>query len=289
VIAVTGASGFVGRSIVARLVEAGEQVRALSRHPQPVPGAESIAADVTTPDTLAAAFAGCDAVIHLVGIIREVRGRSFEQVHVEGTRNVLAACREAGIGRLLHMSALGARPGAASRYHRTKWEAEELVRQSGLDATIFRPSIIYGKGSVFLATLRGLVRHFPLIPVIGDGTALLQPIWNVDVAACFLGALQQPETIGQTYELGGPEAFGFEQLLDLVADAEGLEKHKLHLPLWLMRPAAAVLGRLLLWFPITSDQLVMLLEDNVCDIAPMVTTFGFRPASVREHLKESQS
>ena len=249
---------------------------------------------MTDPSSFAAAFEGCDTVIHLVGIIREVRGGSFHRVHAHGTRNVIEACQRAGVRRLLHMSALGARERAASpphrrrasRYHRSKWEAEQLVRASGLAATIFRPSVMFGEGGAFLPMIRGLVTGPPVIPIIGNGMSLVQPIWVGDVVTCFVRALRRDDTAGRTYELGGPETYGFEQLVDLVAEAEGIEKPKVHLPVWLMRPVSAVLSRLSSRFPLTPDQLTMLLEDNCCDISEMRETFGVEPVSVLGHLQE---
>jgi NADH dehydrogenase len=184
------------------------------------------------------------------------------------------------------MSALGARPGARSEYHRTKWEAEELVRGSGIAATIFRPAVIFGPRGGFIAEIRKLLHQGPVIPIIGSGMSLLQPIWINDVASCFVSALSRPRSVGQAYELGGPETFGFEELVDLVAEADGVVKPKIHLSPKLIRPAASVLGRLWKRFPITSDQLTMLLEDNVCDITAMVQTFGIEPASLSEHLND---
>ncbi len=285
-ILVTGGTGFFGSHLIPRLVDAGEQVRVLARHPVPLPTVEMVAGDVRDLSAVVSAARGCRAVIHLVGIIRERRGIGFEALHVGGTRNVIRACQEAGVPRLLHMSALGARAGARSRYHRTKWRAEELVRASGLAHTIFRPSVMFGAGNGFLRQVRDLVRRGPVVPVIGDGLALLQPVWARDVARCFLAALEKPETQGQAYELGGPEVFGFVEILDLVAREEGIEKPKIHLPVPLMRPVVGILSRLLPGFPITGDQLIMLLEDNVCDITPMRQVLGVAPARLADHLND---
>jgi uncharacterized protein YbjT (DUF2867 family) len=283
---VTGGTGFVGRHIVARLVRAGEPVRVLARSAAEVPGAEMVPGDVTDPDSALAAARGCRAVIHLVGIIRETRGVTFHAAHVEATRTVVEACQRAGITRLLHMSALGSRPDARSRYHQTKWEAEELVRASRLAATIFRPSVMFGAGNSFLSEVRGLLHRGPFIPIIGSGKALLQPIWIEDTVSCFVGALARPETAGQAYELGGPERMTLEELVDILAEAEGIRKPKLHLPVALMRAAARIGTALGPRFPLTPDQLIMLLEDNVCDIQPMREAFGIEPAPLRGHLRD---
>jgi uncharacterized protein YbjT (DUF2867 family) len=276
----------VGRSLVARLVGDGREVRVLARREAELPGVEFVPGDIGDASAVASAVRGCEAVVHLVGAIRERRGASFRDVHVRGTETVVRACEEAGVQRLLHMSALGARHRARSRYHRTKWRAEEVVRASGLAATVFRPSVIFGAGNSFLPQVRAVARRRPLIPIIGDGMRLLQPIWVGDVVSCFVGALDDSSTAGRAYELGGPESYGFEQLVDLVAEAEEIHTLKVHLPVWLMRPVVGVMGRAFSSFPITPDQLKMLLEDSVCDIAEMRDTFGIEPASIRDHLAD---
>ena len=282
---ITGGTGFVGRHLIARLLSLGEQARILARGSADIPGAELVQGDLTDPSSFAGYLKGCHAVIHLVGIIRESGRNTFRRIHVLGTQNVVEACKEAGVTRLLHMSALGARPDAASRYHRSKWKAEEIVRGSGLEATIFRPSVIFGAGNAFIPQIRDLLRR-PVTPVIGNGMSLSQPIWVEDVVSCFVDALGKPETIGRFYQLGGPETYGFEQLIDFVAEADGVEKQKIHLPPILVRPVAAVMSRLSQKFPLTPGQLTMLLEDNICDIAQMQETFGLSPAFLRDHLSD---
>ena len=128
-------------------------------------------------------------------------------VNVEGTVNVLEAAKKAGVKRYLHMSALGTRPNARSRYHQTKWAAEEAVRKSGLAWTIFRPSMIYGPHDISINVLAKLLRRSPFVPIFGKGTARIQPISIENVAKCFVAAIKNDETIGKTYDLAGPEAF----------------------------------------------------------------------------------
>jgi uncharacterized protein YbjT (DUF2867 family) len=281
---VTGATGFVGHALLQRLCAAGHIVRCLVRR-----GSEAdlrgqgaiarIEGDILTRRGLEEGMAGCDAVIHLVGIIREHRATNvtFERVHTEGTRNVLGAAKAAGIRRYVHMSALGTRQGAASRYHRTKWAAEEAVRASELDWTIFRPSIIYGKGDGFVTMLASMVRRSPVVPVIGSGRQRLQPVPVEHVAAGFASALELPATVKQMYEVGGPQAVTMEELLDLIGRALGRRRvRKAHVPLGVMAPLARVLHPLP-GFPVTPDQLLMLGEDSVCDARPFYETFKLQP------------
>jgi len=267
---VTGGSGFVGREIIRQLIAENHSVRALVRAAdalEAVSGIEISVGDTTKPETLRDQLSGCDAVIHLVGIIREFPGRgvTFKKLHVESTNNILQAAEEQGIKRYLQMSANGTRENAVTDYHKTKWEAEELVRQSKLDWTIFCPSLIYGSDDQFINMLAQLIKKLPLVPVMGNGQYQLQPVSVMDVATGFVTALDKPETFAKTYPCCGSEAFSYDQLLDLIAQALGqvAGARKVHQPLWLMKPIVAMLQNISL-FPMTSDQLQMLLEGNIC-------------------------
>ncbi len=248
-------------------------------------GAVTVPGDIRNADAVAAAAAGCDAFIHLVGIILERRDATFENIHVRGTLNALGAAAAGGIPRFLHMSALGSRADAATAYHRTKWQAEELVRKSGLDYTIFRPSLIIGPGGEFAEMLLGQARRLPVVPVIGDGNYRLQPITVTDVAACFSRALANDEAVGRSFDLGGPRAVTYNELAAAAGRVMGRERPLLHLPLPLMRALAAAAERLLPRPPLTTDQLTMLLEGSTCDITDMQEVLGVDPAQLEEGLK----
>jgi NADH dehydrogenase len=248
-------------------------------------GAELFEGNVLDAGSLAAAAAGTQAVVHLVGIIFERRGHSFEQVHLQGTRNVLAAAAQAGASRFIFMSALGTGPDAETGYHRTKWAAEEAVRQSGIDYTIFRPSIIYGRGGEFIHMLAGMIRVLPLIPVIGDGRYLMQPIAVGDVAACFAASLTSAKTAGQTYEIGGPEQLSYNAMIDTLCLHLGKSRFKMYTPVALVKPVAWLSQRLQKKPFLTMDQLKMLLADNVCDITRMKEDLGVDPVAFSEGLR----
>jgi NADH dehydrogenase len=286
---VTGGTGFVGREVLRQLLAAGHAVRALVR-----PGSEGKLAgqegvelhpgDATEALSLSGALAGCDAVIHLVGIIREfpAKGITFERLHVGATVNLLAAAREQGVHRYLQMSANGTGPAATTGYHRSKWQAEEAVRASGLDWTIFRPSLIFGKGGEFVTMLADLIRKLPLVPVLGDGQYRMQPVAVTDVAQSFVRALQKPATIGQTYHLGGGESYSYDEILDLTGLAIGRgQVAKAHQPLLVVKPMIKLLEHSS-HFPITTDQLEMLLQGNVCDTTAWAAAFGIQPTSYAE-------
>ncbi len=292
---VTGATGFVGQEIVQQLHHAGHSVRLLvrKRNSRPVQeavarcGAEVHMGNVLEAASLDGALEGMEAAIHLVGIISEVGESTFENVHARGTRNVAAAAQAAAIRRFIQMSALGTRPNAAARYHQSKWAAEELVRRSGLDYTIFRPSLIYGPRDQFVNLFARIIRFSPFVPVIGGGRARFQPVSVKAVARAFVRALCEPKSIGQCYDLCGPETFTMPELLDHIFALMRKKRFKLRVPLVLARAQAAFLEFLFQRVlkkapPLNRDQLVMLEEDNVGDARAANELFGLRHAPFRE-------
>jgi uncharacterized protein YbjT (DUF2867 family) len=276
----SGGTGFVGGHMRKALMDRGYSIRLLvhKKGGSFEEGVELVEGDITVPGTFSDALTGCDAAINLVGIIREfpARGATFEKLHVEAAKNILHAARVAGVKRYIHMSALGTRPDATSGYHRSKFRAEELVRESGLDWTIFRPSIIFGPGDDFVNKLAGFIRTFPAVPVIGDGTYRLQPIAGADVARCFAMALEMPETCGKTYEICGPDRFTFNELLDTIGLIIGKpDVKKVRNPLGIMK-VIVPLFQGFSFFPVTMDQILMLVEENICD-GKWRETFRFEP------------
>lgn len=288
----TGATGFVGHALVPALQAAGYAVRCLVRRGSELElrgleAIERVEGNVLARETLERGMAGCDTVIHLVGIIREQPATlsTFERIHTQGTVNLLDAAIATGARRYLHMSALGSRPNARARYHKTKWAAEEVVRSSPIPWTIFRPSIIYGHGDEFVNLLAGLVRRYPIVPVIGKGLQRLQPVPVEQVAEGFARAVALETTVKQTYEVVGPDAVTMVQLLDLIGAAVGrVRVRKAHVPLGLMRPLTKLFHRLP-GFPLTPDQLLMLEEDNVGDPRPFHATLGLTPVPLATGLR----
>ena len=297
---VTGGTGFVGTHLVNRFLQRGHAVAVLARSPDKTRNrynraVETVPGDVLEPASLAAAAAGRDAVVHLVGIINEKGARTFDRMHREATENVVEAAKSAGVRRYLHMSAMGSAEDAPSEYARTKAAGERAVRASGLDWTIFRPSIIFGEGDGFVSLLAPIVKLNPgFIPVIGPGTTRFQPVSISDVARVFADALEKPETVGKTYEVGGPEIFTFDQIYREIAAAVGKPgKRLIHFPLWYGRLLASGFE----WLarrgvfadpPLTRDQLRSLSRDNAADTSATEATFGgqwrrFGPG-IREYL-----
>jgi uncharacterized protein YbjT (DUF2867 family) len=285
----TGGTGFVGSEVLRQLVSAGHCVRALVREGSEdklsvTEGVEVHHGDITDAASLVGALEGCDAVIHLVGIIREFprRGVTFKKMHVKGTENILAAAEEQGVSRYLHMSSNGTRERSNTGYHRTKWQAEESVRNSSLEWTIFRPSLIFAQGSEFVHMLSEVIRRLPVVPVIGDGQYRMQPVALKEVASSFVKALEMPETIGKIYHQGGGESYTYDEILDLTSQAMGKGlATKIHQPLFMIKPVIKVMQSSK-HFPITSDQLTMLVEGNVCDPTEWQEAFGLKATSYAE-------
>lgn len=275
----TGASGFVGTEIGKRLVEAGHEVRALVHKSNSLPhGMQAVQGDILNRDSLVTAMQGCDAVVHLVGIIREApqKGVTFQRMHVEGTQNVVDAAIEVGARRFLQMSALGARAGASSPYHKTKWAAEEYVRESGLEWTVFRPSVIYGPGDGFVTLLADVLKKAPVFPIFGHGRFPLSPVARHDVAEGFVRALARPETAGRAYEVGGPDKIPYLDVIQGIGRALGKKRVlTFSVPVALVRPVVTVLEGFS-FFPITSSMLTMLLEGNACDPQSFAGDFDLR-------------
>ncbi len=285
IIFLAGGTGFVGGHLRNALLRKGHSVRLLAHRRTTETGDNEriFEGDVTKAGTFLEALNGCDAAVNLVGIIREFpdRGITFEKLHVGATENMIDACRQAGVKRYLHMSALGTGPGAASRYHETKFRAEERVRASGLDYTIFRPSIIFGPKDDFVNKLAGLIKYSPAVPVIGDGAYRLQPISADDVARCFATSLEMPATIGKTYELCGPDRLSYNEILDIIGKIMGKDGvAKVKSPVGLVKMAARLMQGFS-FFPITMDQIVMLLAESFCD-GEWRNTFGFEPTGFAE-------
>ncbi|MFC4638612.1 complex I NDUFA9 subunit family protein [Deinococcus hohokamensis] len=283
---VTGATGFVGRAVVAELRRRGHAVWAGSRSGQAVGDAPGVPLDVTDPGSVlrAVAQANPDAVVHLVGIIAETGEQTFARVHVEGTRHVLAATPRGA--RFLHMSALGAGEIPGSRYSVTKGEAEALVQASGLNWTIFRPSLIFGMGDDFFGrVLKELVSVAPVVPQIGDGQFPFRPVSVEDVAQAFAAALEQPQTAGHTYALTGPQEFTFRELLDLELSALGKKKPVVPVPLALMNLAVPLM-QVLPHPPITRDQYAMLKAGNTAPGDEARAAFGLPMHRLQDRLPD---
>lgn len=281
-ICVIGGAGFVGRHLCQQLAARGYRVRVPTRDRERakalilLPTVDVVVADVQDAVALAALVRGCDAVINLVGVLHDARGkRGFAAAHVELARKVVAACRANNVRRLLHMSALAAASDAPSAYLRSKGEAEMIVRESGLDFTIFRPSVIFGPDDSFLNLFACLARALPVIALASPG-ARFQPVYVNDVAAAFVRALADMKTFGQSYALCGPQRYTLRELVAYVGKVTG---HRRPI-LGLNRALSYCQAYAMEWLPVklmTRDNLRSMEVDSVCDCA---FPFGIRPQAL---------
>jgi uncharacterized protein YbjT (DUF2867 family) len=276
--------------MVEKLLRRDHEVRALVRKPDRVGtlqdlGVELVAGNLGDSAALRSLVEGVDAVVHLVGIIVEAGRQTFQSVHVAGTEAVIAAAREAGVPLMLHMSALGARAAGSTPYLRTKWQAEEAVRASGIPHAIFKPSIVAGPGNAALKIMVDMIRFSPVVPVIGNGRYEMQPIWLGDVVEAFALVLERAELRG-TFDLAGPERLTYHQVLDQLESALGVRRRRVAVPVGVVRFAAAAGTVLPNAAPITSDQLQMLLEGTTTDDNAIASRFGISPRAFGEVARE---
>ncbi len=286
-ILVTGGSGFIGRRVVSRLADGGSNLRVLARgqrHADLPEGVEVARGDVVSGEGLPEAMAGVEKVVHLVAIIRESGGQTFEANIWRGTEKVVEAAKAAGVKKFVYVSAIGAQDNPTYRYLHAKWQAERAVKLSGLTYTILRPSIVFGEGDEFINALAGLVRYNPVVPVAGDGKARFQPIWVEDLVTCIVACLDEDAHAGQTLEIGGPEQLTYDELLDVVKEALGRSRIKVHVPLAVMRPLAQVMEWVLPKPPVTGEQLKMLALDNIAETDSVMRQFGVQPRRLADSL-----
>lgn len=281
-VCVLGGSGFVGRHVCHRLAALGYRVRVPTRDRERakqlilLPTVDVMNADVHDAQDLARAIRGCDAVINLVGVLHDGRGRgSFREAHVELARKVVAASRDNGVRRLLHMSALGAAEQAPSAYLRSKGEAEAIVRGSGLEATLFRPSVIFGREDSFLNLFANLLRLLPVM-VLASPNARFQPVFVEDVAAAFVSSLTDLDAFGKSYDLCGPRVYTLRELVETVGVLTGRR-----------RPVIGLNDTLSYWqaFAMELSPVKLMTRDNyysmkVDSVCTCDFPFGIQPAAL---------
>lgn len=286
-VAVTGANGFVGRHVVARLLLGGHDVRALISER---PGAETELpesgkgkvdvrrTDVRRPESLRGAFDDIDAVVHTVAVPTE-RKQKFADVNVAGVAHVVAEARRAGVGRIVHMGALGADPASPYPYLRSKGEGEALVTGSGIAHVVLQPSLLFGEGDDFFPRL-AFSLIFPVVPVPGDGKARFQPIHVDDIAQVLVAAVERREISG-VHQIGGTEPVTYDEMLAETMRGTGKRRLTLHVPVPLMKPPALVMGFVMPDPPVTVAQLDLLAVDNTPRQNAAEPVFGVRPRPFR--------
>ena len=289
---VVGGTGFVGGHVVHALRAEDVAVRLVARRPERQErfqawGCEVVQGDMTDADSLRRAAEGAEAIVHLVALPPFAKPDSIRRVMEQGTRDLVAAAKDAGVKRIVLMSALGTseRSKDISPYYHAKWEEEREVVGSGIDHTIFRPSFIFGRDGGMLPGLVSLTRYSPVTPAVG--TKKLQPIWVEDVAAYVTKALTSPAAVDKTFEIAGPDVITFAELNERIRRALDKRRLAFQMPTGLLKAGAAV-GSLLPPLRGARDGVAMLeFEDNVTDIGPAVGALGVQPMGLDEMLRHA--
>ena len=287
--AVLGGSGFIGRYVVQRLAARGDVIPVGCRYAEeakfltPLGNVGQIAAvniDIEDEQLLPAFLAGSNAVVNCVGILTERGRQTFERVHHQGPARLARLAREAGVERLVHISAIGADPRSRSAYARTQAQGEAAVRDSFPTATILRPSIVFGPEDQFFNRFAAMAMVSPVLPLIGGGRTRFQPVYVGDVAAAVLKCLEDPTTAGRTYELGGPKIYTFRQLVELLLAEIRRKRLLIDVPFGVAELQARLLS-LLPSPPLTPDQVELLKTDNVVSSSALtLATLGITPTAV---------
>ncbi|MBU2533106.1 MAG: complex I NDUFA9 subunit family protein [Alphaproteobacteria bacterium] len=287
---VFGGTGFLGRRIVSALTGDAVPIRIATRHPRQtarIPAGaddsakiETIAADVTDPASVRGALEGCTVIVNCVSLYHEHGAATFESVHVDGAATVAEAAADAGASHLVHLSGIGADPNASSRYISARGLGETAVHAAFPRATVFRPSVMFGEDDKFVTLLSGIVRRAPLIPLFGDGSTRLQPVYVGDVAAAAVKAQGQPASAGRTYELGGPEVMSYKAVLKRIGERHGRDPMLVPVPFAAWSAAARVM-RPMSNPPLIEGQVALMRNDNVASAAmPGLTDFGITPTAI---------
>ncbi|MDX6407368.1 MAG: hypothetical protein QOE13_439 [Gaiellaceae bacterium] len=293
-ILVTGGTGFVGGHVVHELRGRDLSVRCLVRDLRrgaklAAWGCELVEGDVTQRESIRAALAGVDEVIHLVAI-RQGRRDQFQRIMVEGTRDLLAEAKEAGVRRFVHMSALGTSEETKDLvpYYGAKWQNEQQVTGSGIPHVIFRPSFVFGPDGGILPTFVKLAKLTPVTPIIGSGRQRIQPIWADDLAKHFAEALGRGEVVDRIFELGGPDVVSWNEFWERLKRIRGIRRPSVHVPVALMKANALITERLPGDIPLTRDLLKMLeLGDNVVSDDEAVRTFALPLLPLDDQLRRT--
>lgn len=298
---IAGGTGFVGRHLIHAMGKTGISARCLVRSPEKAELCKKLLfdasiGDITDRESLKGKLKGCDAVVHLVGILEEKGDATFERIHVEGTKNLVDEAKKANIKHIFFQSALGASSSSRSKYHKTKAEAEDIIIKSGIRYTIFRPSLIIGKGDGFTEKLKGLINLGPVVPVPGNGNVKLQPIYIKDWIKCFLKIFTPPfedEGKSSIYKFGGPEHLTLNEIITQLMEATGINKPLIHIPSGFIKltlpfsglssSIAGLFGKKLP--TVTTEQLDLLQSDNICDKQSVEKNFGFSPITYRDALR----
>jgi len=294
-ILITGAAGYIGRHIVVRLVAQGERPRCLVRDIQratsilPADKVELVEGDTTSPASLEAAVQGVDTIVHAAFMTadrKQSAGNSYAKTNVQGTANLIRAAKKAGVKRIIEMSGLGTRPDKPGSYMQGRYMAEKMLKESGLDWTIIQPSVLFGKNAPFIKGLSDLIRTSPVVPLVGGGKIMFQPIYVEDVVTVIIKVLEEPErTRNKSYTIGGPEYYSYTQIIDALLQAMHKSRIKAPAPTPLVGIGAAVMEAVLPKPLLTKAAMTLFTFDNTTDLNSIQRDFGFTPMSFTTYLE----
>ncbi len=286
-ILVTGATGYVGSHLLARLAAHAEPARGLVRSADArLPaGVEAVRGDITGAGTLAAALDGVETVFHAAAITgdrKEPYRGAYDRVNRLGTENLVAAARKSGVKRLVAMSGLGCRPAPAGTYMATRWGMEEAVRSGGIPYVILQPSVLFGPHAPFVSALANLARRSPVLPALGGGGTRFQPLWIEDLVTCLVASPAKDDLLGASHPLGGAEILTFKEILGVITSALGKRRLVVPLPLAVARLQARLLVAMLPKPPLTPAAIELFSFENATDLDSVERRFGFQPRGFRE-------
>ncbi len=295
-ILITGSTGYIGQHLVSRLIARGDRPRCLVRntnHASQILSAdkvELVQGDTTRPDSLAAAVQGIDTIVHAAFITadrKEAPGSHYEETNVVGTQNLIKAAQNAGVKRMIEISGLGTKPDKPGSYMQGRYLAEKMLMESSLEWTIIRPSVLFGKGAPFIKGLVELIQTAPVLPLVGGGKTLFQPIYVEDVVSVIVAVLDDPErAAGKIYTIGGPEYYSFTQIFDELLQAMHKKRPKVYAPRSLVGVGAAAMEAVFPKPPLTKAAMTLFSFDNITDLDSIERDFGFRPLSFTKYLAE---
>jgi uncharacterized protein YbjT (DUF2867 family) len=295
-ILITGATGYIGRHLVARLVTQRERPRCLVRNVQraanilPADKVELVQGDTTQSASLEIAVRGVDTIVHTAFITadhKQSAGNHYGTTNVQGTANLIRVAKQAGVKRVIELSGLGTRPDRPGSYMQGRYLAEKMLKESGLDWTIIQPSVLFGKDAPFIKGLTDLIRTSPVVPLIGGGKTMFQPIYVEDVVTVIIKVLEDPErTSGKTYTIGGPAYYSFTQVIDALLHTMHKARIKAYAPRPLVGLGAAMMEMVLPKPPLTSAAMTLFSFNNTTDLNSVQSDFGFTPTSFTTYLEE---
>jgi uncharacterized protein YbjT (DUF2867 family) len=296
-ILITGATGYIGKHLVARLVAQGERPRCLVRNTEkaaamfPRGKVELVQGDTTSLASLGTAMQGIETLVHAAFITadhKQSTGNHYEETNVQGTANVVKTAKNTGVKRIVEISGLGTKPDRPGSYMQGRYLAEQMVRESGLDWTIIQPSVLFGKDAPFIKGLTDLIRSAPVVPLLGGGKIMFQPIYVEDVVTVIVKTLEDPaHSVNKTFTIGGPAYYSFTQIIDELLKTMHTSRIKAPAPMPVVGVGAAVMEAVLPKPPLTKAAMALFSFDNITDLHSVERDFGFIPMSFTDYLQKN--